>query len=456
MTDFMHKKVALLGFGSENKAVFGYIASKGAEITICDQREALADLPEGVATRLGKEYLQHLTDFNIIVRSPGIPYLTREIQLARQAGAQITSQTKLFLEACPSQIIGVTGTKGKSTTTALIANILQQLKTAKEMPGNVYAAGNIGLPPVTLLERLTKDDWVVLELSSFQLQDVTTSPHIAVVLNVSIDHLDHHRDEAEYISAKKNIVRYQKPDDALVVHLDSLTSTMFADETPATAYFYSREKSVDHGAYVERALGDDHIVLRMPGQSEAVICKVDEVPLVGPYNLENVTAAITAAALAGAGVESIKNGVVGFAGLAHRLQLVAETAGVRYYDDSKSTTPDSTIAAILSFDQPVILIVGGSSKGADFTELVEQITSSQVRSVITLGPEGEQITRLLEEYDAPQTVVSGGTMQETVLLAAALAEPGDVVLLSPAAASFHAFKSAEDRGDQFQAAVRAL
>lgn len=455
--DLKDKKVALLGFGVENQALLPYLLEQGAVVTICDRNEELAAGLPNVAARLGNDYLENLTDFDVLFRSPGLPFLTREIQAAKQAGVIVSSQTKLFLELCPAPVIGVTGTKGKGTTSSLIETILQQASAVGEIAGKVYLAGNIGQPPITMLSSITAKDWVVLELSSFQLQDVTTSPDIAVVLNVTVDHLDHHRDEAEYISAKKNIVRYQTPGDFLVVNLDSLTSMLFADETPAQTYFYSREKSVDQGAFVEHRLGNDAVVLRLPTLGESEICPVADIQLVGAYNLENVTAASTAAALAGASVASIRHGVTTFTGLAHRLQLVSEVNGVKYYDDSKATTPDSTAAAILSFDQPIVLIVGGSSKGADFSELIDALGASSVKQIVCIGEEGQRIAELLEEQGSPLPVIIGGqTMTEIVAQAAAVSESGDVVLLSPAAASFDMFANAEDRGNQFQAAVRAL
>ncbi len=452
---FQGKKVAILGLGVNNAELPDFLLEQGAVVTVCDRNSDLPQTDSRLDYRLGPDYLKSLTDFDIIFRTPGLPYLLREIQEARAVGTIITSQTKYFLERCPGTVIGVTGTKGKGTTASLIELILQQAQERGELAGDVYLAGNIGVSPLTFLPRLTEKDWVVLELSSFQLQDLTTSPDIAVVLTITPDHLDYHRDEAEYIAAKKSIVRYQTPGDFAVLNLDSLTSILFADETVAQTYFFSREKSVDQGCFVEHRLGTDQIILRMPEQEDQIICSIDAVQLVGAYNLENVTAAIAAAALAGASSESCRLGVSQFRGLPHRLQLVVEKNGIRYFDDSKATTPESTIEAILSFDQPITLIVGGSPKGADYQELIEVIRSSSVKHVITLGREGERISQLLAE----QGIISqpgGITMVEIVQQAAALSEPGSVVLLSPAAASFDMFANAEDRGNQFQAAVRQL
>ncbi len=457
ITELNDRNVALLGFGTENRALLPWLLEQGATVTICDKNEALEPVAGVVDYHFGPDYLQNLNHFEVIVRTPGLPYLSREIQDARQAGVVVTSQTKLFLERCSANIIGVTGTKGKGTTSSLINEILTIAHQSGEIAGQSFIAGNIGTPPIQMLDQLTQDDWVVLELSSFQLQDVTISPHIAVVLNVTVDHLDHHRDEAEYISAKKNIVRYQTPEDYVVINQDSLTSVLFADETPAKIYFFSRSQSVDQGSFVEQRAGESRVVLRLPDKDEAEVCRADEVKLVGTYNLENITAATTAAALAGASLVSIKKGVTVFAGLSHRLQYVGTKKQVRYYDDSKATTPDSTAAAVLSFSEPIVLIVGGSSKGADFTDLIETIRTSSVTHIICIGQEGERLQELLTEAVVPQQLVAGGsTMTEIVHQAAALAQPGGIVLLSPAAASFDMFKNAEDRGEQFQAAVREL
>lgn len=452
--DLKGKRVALIGYGIENQALLPYLHGHGAAITICDRNEQLTDLPAG-EHRLGKDYLDHLIDFEIIFRSPGVPYLTREIQAARQAGVTISSQIKLFLAESPASVIGVTGTKGKSTTAALLQLILQEAAGKNDLPGRVYLAGNIGAPPITLLPILTDKDWVILELSSFQLQDVSQSPNIAVVLNVAIDHLDHHRDEADYISAKKNIVRYQTPDDYLVVNLDSLTSILFADETPAQTYFFSCHQSVDQGCFIESRLDNDAIVLRLPGHEDKIICRTDEVKLVGRYNLENVTAAAAASALAGASIKAIQTGVKNFTGLPHRLEFVAKIDSVSYYDDSKATTPEAAAAAILSFAAPITLLAGGSPKGVDYAELVKVIMNSTVRNIIAMGPEGQKIKRLLKAAGGWQPVHDAGpTMPDIVRLAVELAQPGGVVLLSPGAASFDMFVSAEDRGLQFQTSVK--
>jgi UDP-N-acetylmuramoylalanine--D-glutamate ligase len=445
--DFTDKKVGLLGYGTENRGVVAYLQKRGAAITICDKNEHLVtELPD-VAYRLGPEYLDNLADFDVVVRTPGIPFTHRSIQEAKAAGVIITSQTQLFLEACPAKVIGVTGTKGKGTTSSLIASVFDVADIS------YLLGGNIGEPLLSRVDEITPEQWVILELSSFQLHDLTISPHIAVVLGVTIDHMDHHRDEAEYISVKKNIVRYQRPEDFAVINSDSVTSMHFADEARSAIYYFSRLNAVEQGAFVT----DDQVVLRLPGQTDQPIIRTDELQLVGAYNLENVTAAAVASALAGVTLSAIAEGLKRFRGLSHRLEFVAEKHGVKYYDDSKATTPDSTIAAISAFAEPMTLLVGGSPKGADFNDLVTAIIGSSITTVICIGTEGQKIKQSLEEAGASMQIVDGDeTMQQIVQQAAALSQPGSVVLLSPAAASFDMFKNAEDRGNQFQAAVKEL
>ncbi len=456
-TDWSGKHIGLLGFGIENQALLGYLIAQGAKVTICDRNEDLAhqSLPESVKLRLGPGYLDRLTDFELVFRTPAIPFQTPAIQAAARSGVVISSQIKLFFERCPARIIGVTGTKGKSTTASLITLILELAAEAGQLPGKVYLAGNIGKAAVDLLDRLTADDLVVLELSSFQLEDLTKSPELAVVLAVTTDHLDYHHDLAEYQRAKKPIVLFQKPTDYAVLNLDSVASLAFAEESVAQTYYFSRRIAVDQGVFVHHS---QEIVLRLPDRADQPICTVADIKLVGAYNLENVAAAALTAYLAGAKLDHIRQGITSFTGLHHRLEFVAELKAIRYYDDSKATTPEATEAAVLAFDQPITVIVGGSSKGADFGPLVSAIKQSQVKKVICIGQEGERIYRLLlaDQSHIRPVQSTAHTMAEIVAQATELTEPGGIVLLSPAAASFDMFNNAEDRGDQFQAAVKAL
>lgn len=452
--DFRNKRVAILGYGVNNAELVPFLQSKGAHVMVRDKNEALAEKLSFVEHELGSDiFLKNLDSFDFIFRTPGLPYLTPELQAAQKKGTTLTSQTELFLQACPASVIAVTGTKGKGTTSSLIASCLEAGKKREELNGNVYLAGNIGTSPIGLLDTLKENDWVVLELSSFQTQGLTVSPYIAVILNITADHLDHHKDVAEYHSAKQDMVRNQTPEDHIVVNHDSRASMEFLDVTHAQPHFFSRFGEVHDGAYI----ADNMVWLCRPDLSEVKITPTADIKLPGDFNLENVTAATAAAALTGISTISIKEGLTSFTGMAHRLQLVGEKSGVQYYDDSKASTPDSAIAAFQSFDQPITLILGGSSKGADFTELIQALPESSVKQVITIGEEGERIAELIQKHRIDVEIIAGAkTMKEIVHQASKTSEKGGIVLLSPACASFDMFKSAEDRGEQFQQAVKEL
>lgn len=452
-TDFHNKKIAILGYGVNNAELGPFLIKRGAQVTICDKNESLPSPPFPAELRLGADYLKNLTDFDIIFRTPGLPYLTPEIQDAKEAGVVVTSQTQLFLEECPAKTIGITGTKGKGTTASLIESCFGAAKQTGEFRHEVYLAGNIGASALSLLEKLTADDWVILELSSFQLQDMTISPHIAVVLNITSDHLDHHQTVQEYREAKIPIVKYQSDSDYAVLYRDNESVAKLAYQTQAQLAYFSRYEPVEAGSFID----GENIILRKPEFQDEIVCSIRDIKLTGGYNLENVTAAVTAATCTRLSTQAIRQGVTTFAGLHHRLEFVSEKQGIRFYDDSKATTPEATIAAIQSFNHSITLIVGGSPKGADFNPLILAVKDSTVESVIYIGEEGEKINRLLEENQIPVKRIPGGvTMKEIIQKAIENTSPGGIVLLSPAAASFGLFKNAEDRGDQFQQGVREL
>lgn len=453
MTNLKNKKVGILGLGEENVALARYLDKIGAIITICDQK-GRAELSEYFQRindikadyRLGSDYLDNLDDFEIIFRTPGLPYLNEKIQKAKENGVIVLSEIKYFFENCPSPIIGITGTKGKGTTSTLIGNILEN--AFKKEHRIVYLAGNIGNPPIEFLDKLTQQDIVVLELSSFQLQDLNISPHIAVVLDIKVDHLDVHKDSAEYISAKSNIVRYQNKKDYAVINADYLTSFEFSLLSDGETFWISRRKSVDEGAFVD-SNGD--IILRIY-RKDYKICNKNEVILRGEHNLENICAAITASYLAGADIEAIKESVKEFAGLEHRLEFVGEINGVKYYNDSFSTTPDTAIAAIQSFSEPIILIAGGSEKNANYKELGEAISESNVKTAILIGKTGPRIKNEIKNKKI-KIIVACQNLDNVIDAVKKEAKSGDVVLLSPASASFDWFKNYKDRGNQFKDAV---
>lgn len=447
--DYTGKRVAVVGYGVNNAELVPLLRRRGASVTVLDRDMGLAPKLAGINHRLGEHYLDDLTDFDILFRTPGVPFLHPQLQAAATAGVVVTSQTQLFLAECPARVIGITGTKGKGTTASLIRTILDVARLRGEVSGSIHLAGNIGVSPIGLLDRLAPTDWVILELSSFQTQDLKHSPHIAVILAISQDHLDHHRSVAEYHEAKRNLVRHQTGDDYIVINRDSPPAMSFLDVTGAQPYFFSGARAVEPGAYVR----GDAVYAAFDLIPNQKVVALDETRLLGQHNLENIAAATVTAFLAGATVSTIHDGVVSFAGLPFHLEFVAEKNGVSYYNDSFSTNPDATIVALKSFDRPIILIAGGSSKGADFGRLAETVNASTVKNVICLGEEGPKITAALASVGF-RAVTAGQTMRDIVGQAADLARDGDIVLLSPGCASFGLFTDYKDRGRQFTQAVK--
>ncbi|KKQ18856.1 MAG: UDP-N-acetylmuramoylalanine-D-glutamate ligase [Berkelbacteria bacterium GW2011_GWA1_36_9] len=460
LKNLQNQKVGILGLGEENIALAYFLVAQGIDITICDQKsreelgqyyEKMKNLSSQVQFQLGANYLENLEKFNIIFRTPGLPYLNSKIQKAKNVGVIISSEIKLFFDLCPCPVVGVTGTKGKGTTTTLIAEILKWKSEIRNPKSEIYLGGNIGTSPISFLEKLTSDDIVVLELSSFQLQDMERSPHIAVVLDIKIDHLDYHQSRTEYIESKINIVKYQTKNDFTVVNADYLTSFEFGAESLSKTYWFSRRKSVDEGCFVK----ENQIVLRINNE-DIPICKTDEIILKGEHNLENICAAVTASKLAGADSESIKTVVKSFKGLEHRLEFVRNFNEINFYNDSFSTTPDTTIAAIKSFKTPIILLVGGSEKNADYSELGQTIKNSTVKNIISIGQTAPKIIKAIGENHVIKITDNILSMEEAVKLALELGQKNDVVILSPASASFDRYKNYKERGEIFKKVVLDL
>lgn len=454
--NWQDKQVAILGFGEEGQAMAEYLLREGALVTILDEREPakLGQVYESwqgreVRWQLGQSYLKNLKQFAVIVRSPGVPLSLPALAEAERVGVVITSQTKIFFSLCSAPIIGVTGTKGKGTTSTLVAKMLIAAKK------KVFLVGNIGESSISILPKLTSRHWVVYELSSFQLQDLNKSPHIAVVLGLTVEHQDYHKSPEEYFAAKANILKWQKSADAVIFNIDYPETRRLEAEAKGRIFQTSLRVPVASGAYV----AGDVIFSRMNNRTEHILYH-HEVGLKGKHNLENITAAVTAATLAGASMNAIRQVLKSFMGLPHRLEFVGEHNGVSYWNDSYGTTPETTIAAIHSLNEPIILMLGGSEKKLSYDHLAECILESSVKTIVAIGLSAERmyaaIRRLAKARNLkPPPCVSGGaTMSEMVKTARKFAKSGDVVLLSPAAASFDRFRNASDRGDQFRAAVQ--
>lgn len=425
--------IAILGYGVEGKALALYLLDHGfSRITVCDQKLDV-DLMDECAARLGEDYLQGLDDFDVVFRSPGISVNRHELASVRAAG-KLTSVTQFFLEKCPCPVIGVTGTKGKGTTSTLI---FEMLRAAGR---DVVLGGNIGEPPVNFLDDLRSRSLVVLEMSSFQLMDVSISPHVAVVLNIVPEHMDYHASFEEYIFAKTNIARFQKAEDFLILNPDYDYVQRFSDDVfLAKKVFVSRESELP--------------------------CECDEVGLLGKHHLENIAAAVAVAGIFGVPRDVMARVVREFKGLPHRLEFVDERAGVRFYNDSFSTTPETSIAGFMAFAEgksagPVFLLAGGSEKNSDFSQWGKAVNvTSNVKKVFLVGPSGERMAQEISDasrFEMVKNLKEGfeKAFREADIMAHAGERP--VVLLSPGAASFNEFKNYKERGEAFRDMLESI
>jgi UDP-N-acetylmuramoylalanine--D-glutamate ligase len=464
---------AVLGLGIENLALVKYLLTQGEKVTVCDSRDQTAlgnryyELKDyGVSFRLGPDYLNNLTDFTEVFRSPGLPLFDLNIKRAEAAGVLITSAMRLFLELCPCTAIGVTGTKGKGTTSSLIHRILE-LSQAKK-GHKAFLGGNIGIAPFEFLAELGRDDVVVLELSSFQLEDFDKSVDIAVITNITEDHLasadpvnpNYHKSRADYIEAKTNLFRHQASNGATILNMADPTSRdlqtlvsgrllRYGDQPQPNGAWYAKQDNIytiwwNIGSIPEQLITSESIQVR------------------GEHNLLNISAAALASRTAGADIESIREGISGYQGLEHRLEYVATVNQIQFFDDSFATAPDPTIIAIKAFTEPIVLIAGGADKGADFSILAEEILQRNVTTVILIGVTGPQIGNKIQEIAArpqlpiPELIYGCQNMTEIVTTAFQKALPGGVVLLSTACASFGMFQNYKERGNLFKNEVRKL
>jgi UDP-N-acetylmuramoylalanine--D-glutamate ligase len=424
-------KIAIAGYGIEGKANYDYWSRDlNNELTIVDENESV-DAPQGVPTLLGPGVFSHLDGFDLVIRTAGLaPYKIT-------TNGKIWSGANEFFAQCPAPIIGVTGSKGKGTTASLIASILEAAGR------KVWLVGNIGLASLDILDQITAQDIVVYELSSFQLWDIEISPQTAVVLFMERDHMDVHRSMDEYVEAKGNIARFQQPGDLLIFNGENEYATRIGGYGLATkiAYPDGATAHVQEGNFF---------------YGEQRLCSTSVLKIKGEHNIMNAVAAIDAIWQYTQDAAVIEQGLARFTGLPHRLAFVRSVNGVDYYDDSIATTPTSAIAALRAFDGPKIIILGGSSKGSDFRELAVELTRHDAQAIL-IGQEAPTIAEELRRAGFDRfEIIENATAEQFVARARDLAQPGSIVLLSPAAASFGLFKNYADRGDQFVAAVNAL
>ena len=449
------KKVAIIGMGVSNLPLLDYFYDKNAKVTVFDKNTPSDEIMEKInkyryEVEIGEYNLSRLNGFDIVFRSPSVLPTREELVTAANKGAIITSEIEMVLKLAPCKIIGVTGTEGKTTTTSIIYEIL------KSSGKNCFLGGNIGKPIFTEIKNMKPEDIVVLELSSFQLMEMEVSPDISVVTNMYPDHLNIHSSYEEYQQAKKNIFLHQNENGVVILNYDNEITRKFADEVKSNLVYFSSLQKLKNGYVYDRK--DETIKRYANGKSENIL-KKQEIKLRGIHNYENICAALAATASIVDEKSQIK-AIKEFNGVEHRLEFVRELNGVKYYNDSIGTSPASTIAGLNAFDENIILLAGGSDKGLDYTEIGETI-AKKVRVLLLTGPTAEKIenaTKLAMNKAGKETVeiIHCKDLQEAVSTANETAKSGEIVLMSPASASFDAFKNFIERGIKFKEFVNNL
>ena len=442
------KHVLVVGLARTGVATALFCAAAGAIVTATDLRSAqeLGETvrqfePTRVSLRLGEPAEGLLEGQELVIPSPGVPADAPVVRLARARGIAVWSEIELAARFLRGQLIAITGSNGKTTTTVLVEHILRGAGFSTVL------AGNIGTPLVAHVEESSDRTLTVAELSSFQLELIESfRPKIAVFLNLTPDHLDRHKTLAAYGAAKARIFENQTGEDFAVLNADDPQSAAYAPSGPEVHWF-SRKAAVERGAFVR----DGKIVVRQTGLDEEVVA-VKELPLPGAHNLENALAAAIAARLAGAAPRQIGEGIRSFAGVEHRLEFVTEIRGVRYYNDSKATNVDATLKALDSFPGRIVVILGGKDKDSDYTLLRTSLAEKAVLALL-IGAAAEKIARQIK---GSVRIEAAGTLERAVEMAAVAARPGDTVLLAPACASFDQFQNYEHRGRVFKDLVRQL
>jgi UDP-N-acetylmuramoylalanine--D-glutamate ligase len=446
--DLNGKRALVVGLGKSGVASALFMKQHGARVTVSDTKsgdELRNEIPllldAGITVETGGHGERTFRGQDLIVVSPGVPVDSPPLVQARSLGGTVIGEIELAAQFLPGPIVAITGSNGKTTTTALTGEIM----AAAGFP--TLVGGNIGTPAISLAERARTETVVVLEVSSFQLETIQTfRPKVAVVLNVTPDHLDRHRTFEIYRDAKARIFENQQSDDFAVLNLDDPTCVAMAERTRARVFWFSRRKEVEQGAWVR-----DGKLLFRSGREQREILEVAQIPLKGAHNLENVLAAACAGLLLGSDPEKLGQAVRDFKAVEHRLEFVATVGGVDYYNDSKATNVDATIKALESFPANVHLILGGKDKGSDYGVL-NDLLRQRAKRVYTIGAAAAKIESQIKGVE----VVHAETLENAVRKAHAAAVAGDIVLLAPACASFDQFKNYEQRGKVFKEMVQSL
>ena len=446
--DLKDKRALVVGLGKSGVASALFLKSRGARVTVSDSKpeaelrnEILLLLDHGITVETGGHGDRTFRGQDLIVVSPGVPFDAPQLEQARALGEPVIGEVELAAQFLPGPIVAITGANGKTTTTTLAGEII----AAGKFP--TLVGGNIGTPAITFADQARPDAWTVLEVSSFQLETIVSfRPRIAVILNITPDHLDRHKTFANYVNAKARIFENQRPDDFAVLNADDPTTAGLAGRTRAPLFWFSRKKEVEKGSFVRSG----HILFR-DGKSEREIMPLSENPLKGAHNLENVLAGVSIGALVGCQPAQIREAVRNFKAVEHRLEFVAKVAGVDYYNDSKATNVDATIKALESFPANIHLILGGKDKGSDYSVL-NALLRERVKRVYTIGAAAAKI----QSQIAGTEIVPSQTLENAVRSASESATTGDIVLLAPACASFDQFENYEHRGRVFKEIVHSL
>ena len=451
------KKVAFIGAGVSHKRCIEQFVELGAQVTLCDQKKSLEDFGAYAHTlrrlhvrlSLGEHYTDGFAGQDIIMRTPGYEYYKPELQAALQAGTKVTSEVELFFELCPCEIVAVTGSDGKTTTTTLISKMFEAAGR------KVFLGGNIGAALLPQLADVTPEAVAVVELSSFQLISMRVSPKVAVVTNVTPNHLDHHKDMQEYIDAKRNILLWQVPPCRAVLGFENDISRGMQKDCKGEQVWFTRLHDTDKGAFLRES--DDTLCYAENGVVTPILPRA-EVKLRGLHNVENLLAAI-AAVWGRVPVEAMRQVGSTFTGVEHRIEPVRTLDGVTYYNDSIASSPTRTIAGLRSFNQKIILIAGGYDKKIPYEPLAPEILA-HVKTLVLMGATGPRIeaaVRACPGFDeSALTILHADSMQHAVELARGAARPGDVVSLSPASASFDLYPNFEVRGRDYKNIVNNL
>ena len=449
--DIAGKNVLVFGSGISGIGAAGLLEERGASVTLYDGNDKLdveeirGKMKDGAKTDivLGEFPEELLGKLDLVIISPGVPTDLPIVNRMRESDIPVVGEIELAYELGKGEVLAITGTNGKTTTTALLGEIM------KAVYDSAFVVGNIGIPYTNVVDETRDDSVIVAEMSSFQLESIVDfRPRVSAILNITPDHLNRHHTMEAYIQAKKNVAINQTAEDTCVLNYEDEVLREFGETLQTKVLYFSSKRKLDKGIYLD----DGNIIYRNP--DEYLVCNVKELKLLGVHNYENVMAAVAMAAAYGVSMDSIRKTIKEFAGVEHRIEFVAEKNGVAYYNDSKGTNPDAAIRGIQAMNRPTYLIGGGYDKQSEYKEWIESF-DGKVKKLLLIGQTREKIAKEAEECGFTDIMLLD-TFEDAVLTAAKLAEPGEAVLLSPACASWGMFKNYEERGDKFKEIVNSL